>query len=225
MARTVTLADLRSRTLIRAGFPINTQKIDTSAGGWLDDELNQSAAAFWDKILLAWGDDYGSERDTLTTTAGVDTVNLPSDFYRLIGLDWYTGGVYRDMLPFAWADRNRFQNLAWSDGAYPRYMLSGNRLLLVPTPTSVETLRITYVPTLTTIDSTHTLDGVHGWDEYVVLDAAVKCRESCRMEPGTLLSDRAACEARIIAMAPRRDIRETPKLVRRRGRAWMRRYL
>lgn len=225
MARTVTLADLRTRSLIRAGFPSNTAKIDTSTGGWLDDEINNSATALWDKVLLAWGEDYSGTSANVVTVAGTETVALPATFHRLLGVDWYTGGQYREMRPFQWADRNEYQGLSWSDGARPRYMLQGANLLLRPVPTSVETLRVWYVPTLTTVDASHALEGVHGWDEFVVLDVAIKCREACRMDAATLLVDRVRVEDRITAMAPRRDIREPGKVTRRRHRAWARRYL
>lgn len=224
MARTVSLADLRSRSLIRAGLPTNTLKIDTSTGGWLDDEINNSATALYDKILLAWGEDYFGTRSTLLTVAGVDTVNAPTDFYRLLGLDWLSGSEYITLGPIDWSRRNDYQATTWGLSLRPRYLLSANRIILAPTPSSVETLRIHYVPTITTVDSTHPLEGVHGWDEFVVLDVAIKCREACRMDPGTMMVDRDRCEARIVAMAPRRDMREVPKLSRRRVRTWAWRY-
>jgi len=225
MSRTVTLADLVSRTLTRAGLPAYTQKIDTTTGGWLEAEINQSATGLYDKILLAWGEDYFGTSNALTTGIGKWNNNAPSDFYRILGLDWVqSSGALVTLQPLDWSKRAEYTNQTWS-ARTPVYHLQRDIIYWYPTPTSVESVTLNYVPTLATLDGSTDLEGINGWDEFVVLDAAIKCRESCRMDTTTLMADRDRAEARIIAMAPRRDIRATAKVSRRRSRAWAVRYL
>ncbi len=59
------------------------------------------------------------------------------------------------------------------------------------------------------------LDGVQGWEEYVVVDAAIKCKEKEESDASVLAAQKAELRARIVAASKNRDASEPAKVVDR----------
>lgn len=57
---------------------------------------------------------------------------------------------------------------------------------------------------------TYTFDAVSGWEEYIVLDAAIKALIKEESDPSALLTQKAALTQRIMAAAPSRDAAIAP---------------
>jgi hypothetical protein len=81
---------------------------------------------------------------------------------------------------FKLQDRAKFYGGSWSRGRPIAYRLIGRsaqhaeRVELIPTPTGVHTLQVWYAPTAATLSSdTDTYDGRSGFDEWVVIEAAL----------------------------------------------------
>lgn len=177
-----------------------------------DDELNGYIRAshfeLYDLLVQKYGDDYHvAVPHAFVTDGAADRYALPDDFYKLLGVDLLAHGDYVSLRPFAFADRNRRPGLrqpGTRDGL--RYRLSGTQLWLSPLPTAGQTLRVWYVPRLTPLAADDAvLDGVSGWEEYVVVDAAIKCLQKEESDVSVLLAQKAALVRRIESAAENRD--------------------
>jgi hypothetical protein len=229
MPRPVTLADLVDNARLRADMESSSFVTDSEVGGY----CQQSATGLYDIILSAWGERYFFSQADLATVANQAYVNLPDDFYRLLKVGWVigTGADPVRMEPFQ-SDEEWAQlwggGSGWDQGNPPKYQPRGNLLYLNPTPTSVQSLRLQYVPIMPAINDGGLVpvpfQGVNGWDEWITLDVAIKLRIKEESDVRDLQTERAQVEQRIRSMAPRRDMERTHKIQRRRGRSWLSRY-
>lgn len=222
MPAPVTMTQLRTRVLRRADmvFPIspNPAFVDTVTGGELDRYINEAAKEFYDLLLAAYGEDYFYASTLTTTVANVATVVLPSNFYKLLGVDATPAGAAHPIAleRFNWNERNQRPTLIGWDwlSAEPRYRLRGDLLWLMPTPDAAYPITVHYVPTLADInDTTNQLDGINGWDEFVVLRAAIKCLAKEESDTSALMAELGAAKDRIVSMAPPRDIDKPLRVV------------
>jgi len=224
MTRPVTLAALRDGARLRADMESSSFVTDAEVEGY----VQASATWLYDLILSAWGERYFFFQDDVTTTVGKSYANLPDDFYRLLKVGWVSGTAtdpirlepYQD--DEEWSDYWGVTGGVWSRNSPPRYQLRGNRLYLDPDPTSVETLTVQYVPIMPEIDDTGpppvAFEGVNGWDEFIIIDVAIKLRIKEESDVRDLQTERQLQMQRIEQMAPRRDVGRTHKVQRRRAR-------
>jgi hypothetical protein len=119
--------------------------------------INGSLYELYDLLVAAYGSDYYATSYSFTTTGSADTYALPSDFYKLLGVDLQVatapnGNV--SLRPFNFAERNRsgypnMQPIAggqwWSN---LRYRLNANTLWLTPRAMGGQTILLWYVPKL-----------------------------------------------------------------------------
>jgi hypothetical protein len=153
---------------------------------WVD-LFNSAYADLYDLVVGAYDNYYVSEEST-TLVTGTDTYDLPDDFYKLIGVDFLVGGTYITLFPFVEAERN--QPFAGASS--------------IPSGT----IRLRYVPApaqYTVDDLDEEIDGVAGWDEYVVnlmAEAALTAEES---DTTAVQNQLKRLRQRIIDMAPNRD--------------------
>lgn len=223
MARSVSLATLVQEARLRADMESSSFVTDTEVGRL----VQASGTWLYDLILSAWGERYFFEQSDVTTTASQAYVSLPSDFYRLLKVGWVEGGSTDPLRlePFQsdeeWSDAYWGSAASWSRTNPPRYQVRGSDYLyLDPTPSSVQTLRVQYVPIMPEIEDTTPVpfQGVHGWDEFIVLDVAIKLRIKEESDVRDLQGERQMQIQRIEGMAPRRDVGRTHKVQRRRAR-------
>lgn len=218
MASTVSLAVLVAAIRRRAD---NQRRTDAEIGL----EANRSAKALDGMITKKWSCLYRFTQTDLTTTAAQAYVAAPADFKDLIKIGWVNGsdpirldkmGIENEWVPTT--------SGSWHWGTVvPRYDVRGQNIWLAPTPTTVETLRLQYVPVLPTIeDSTPTpLDAFNGWEDWVINDVAAKllAEEETDNTMVSQLRDRAG--ARIKEEASTRDLGNAPTVQRvRYRRAW-----
>lgn len=209
MATTMTLLQLRTAARQRADMVNSTFISDAE----LTSYVNQSAYELYDLLVEKYGDDYFVKLPAPTyTTDGVSTTfTLPADFYKLIGVDlavsmpdwWVT------LKPFEMAERNRFalRNFQSFYGlSNLRYKLAGNSIWFSPTPPAGQSYRLWYVPRWTELAAdADTLDGVSGWTEYVVVDAAIKMMQKEESDVSALMVQKQALLKRIETAAANRD--------------------
>jgi hypothetical protein len=180
MARLVTLASLRQQSQQRADME-NSTFLGTSE--W-NANINASAAELYDLLTTVY-EDYFQDSITFTTVAGQDKYTLPSTFFKLLALDQQNGAsMPTTCKPFEFAERNRFA----------KYNTVG------------QTFEVFFVPAcpLLVLD-TDTFDGVNGWDEYIVIDAAIKAKTKEETSIAELSKAKNDMIARIRASAPNRD--------------------
>ena len=180
MARIVTLASLRLQAQRRADME-NSSFLGTQE--W-NDMINASAAELYD-ILTRVYEDYFQASFPFVTVSGQSAYPLPSDFYKLLGLDQQTGvNVNITCQPFEFAERNKFS----------------------PYNSSGQSFTVQYVPSCPLlVYDTDTFDGVNGWEEYIVVDVAIKALTKEESSTQELEAAKMALLKRIESSAPNRD--------------------
>ena len=74
------------------------------------------------------------------------------------------------------------------------------------------TVVLWYVPTITKlVNDADLLDGVNGWEEYIILDSAIKCMVKEESDPSALLAQLQLVKDRIATMSKDRDQGEPQK--------------
>lgn len=217
MATTLTLAQLRT---------LSQQESDMVNSTFISDAewntyINQSYFELYDLLIQKYGDDYFSNSVEFTTDGTSQMYALPngtnysgaSAFYKLLGVDLSLAPNNTDswitIRRFNMSDRNRYSvpNFQSFYGVTNlRYRLNANNLWLTPIPQDGQTMRIWYVPRLTTLSAdADTADGISGWTEYIVVDAAIKAKDKEESDTSVLLARKAGLIQRIESAAENRD--------------------
>jgi len=208
MARNVTLLSLRTQARQRAD--------KVNSGYILDSELNQyinnSAAELYDLLVGAYGNDYYMKTYTFQVNNTDREYPLPSDFYKLEGIDLYINpSRFITLKQFMFNERGRYQDGSnWAAIVAiqgPRYHLKNNVIEFNPSPPGQYKMNMFYVPELPEmILDTDTFDGINGWEEYIIVDAAIKMLQKEESDVSVFLAQKAALKERINTMAENRDI-------------------
>lgn len=210
MATTMTLAELRNAVRQRSDME-NSQFVKDAE---VNSYINQSYFELYDLLVQKYGDNYFVASPYSFVTDGTsEDYSLPSDLYKLLGVDlalsnstdsWVT------IKPFNFAERNRyavpnFQSFYGITNL--RYRLLGNNIKFTPIPQANQNMRLWYVPRLTTLaNDSSTVDGISGWTEYIIIDAAIKCLQKEESDVTVLLAQKAAIIQRIENAAENRDV-------------------
>lgn len=210
MARAVTLADLKSRCRKRADME--------NSGFVLDPELveyiNESISDLYDMLIEKYGDDYYTKPIpyAITVSGSVNQYNLPSDFYKSRGVDLVIGSNEAISIKnFAFAERNKFKNsysLSWGqDGVSGvRYRIIGRKIWFLPTPDNNAVVNIWYIPLAPVLESdSDEFDPINGWEEYVIVDTAIKMLTKEESDTSALELRKLKLEQRINTAANNRD--------------------
>ena len=177
--------------------------------------INDSYKELYDLLIQKFGDDYFfSVSSNITTDGTNDLYALPSDFYKLYGVDLSLTGGNPDgwitVKQFNKADRNRyavpnFQSFYGITNL--RYRLRGSNLWLTPLPSSGQKLRVLYAPRPTDIvDGSSTIDGVSGWEQYIVSDVCIKYCGAEETDPQLFMAQKASLKQRIEEAAANRNV-------------------
>jgi hypothetical protein len=181
--------------------------------------VSQSAKELWDILAQKFGDDYFvAVPYTYTTGNNQQLYPLPSDFKALLGVEVALNpgdaNSYVTLKKFEFIQRNlwNYPNVYTFYGiTNMRYRLNGNNIMIVPTSQAGQTIRIWYVPRPSQlINSWDTLDGVAGWEEYVIADVCSKAliKEESFEQAQAFEMLKAALLTRVEEAAENRDIGE-----------------
>jgi hypothetical protein len=189
--------------------------------------INQSYFELYDLLVTVYEDYFMAPVFTMTTNGTSQFYPLPDGltvmdaqtsliakpFYKLLGVD-----LGLDNAQNAWVTLKKFDFIARNRFVYPnisstflgvfnlQYRIMGNQIEFIPTPSSAQTIRIWYVPRLTQLlADTDIMDGVSGWTEYVVVDAAIKALNKEESDTTALQMRKAALLDRIQSTAMNRD--------------------
>lgn len=192
MATTMTLLQLR--TAVRQRADIVNSLFFTDAE--LTSYINQSLFELYDLLVESYGENYFVAPPFTITTDGINQFyNLPTNFYKELGVDLLLNGQQESAVtvrPFNFSERNKYSipNFQTFYGVTNlRYRLNGNQIWFTPLPASGQTIKLWFIPAMTTLSGdTDTFDGFSGWTEYVIIDAALKCKIKEESD-GTLLVD------------------------------------
>lgn len=201
---TITLLQLRTQARQRADMEKSLLVSDTELTAY----VNSSIAELHDLLISAYESDYSISSNSFNTTAGTDTYALPSDFYKLRGVDITVNSTVQNLQPFNFNERNVNQNQGWfiPGSAIPRYRTVGNNLVFSPKPDGAVPVKLWYIPVATKLVSdTDELSDLNQFAEYVIIDAAIKMLIKEESDVTVLMASKAAMVQRINSMAANRD--------------------
>lgn len=201
MASLITLAQLRMQSQQRADME-NAQLLSNPE--W-NTNINKSAARLYN-ILTTVFEEYYVKNSILSLTPSTATYPLPVDFYKLIRIDEIVSGS---------ATLNVTTGL---------YELNGQAVTVKPYNeqeknkytqfTGARSLIQNYIPVMTPMVSDgDTFDGVNGYEEWIICDAAKKARRKEESDTSDLERDMADVRKEIEDSAPNRDAGHAPRMV------------
>ena len=188
------LGDIAERIDVPA-FSTSTHITKATATRW----VNQSGRQLGSRIRGAFGEEYAAKEDTINVTAGNNQYALPSDYLRTIHMRWESSGGSTIYLPRASAQavgqiptalRHDVTRVSSPFG----YHITGDNVEFWPPPDGVETMTHRYISTLYFFNTggtpivdmsadTDYVDGVNGWEEYIVLDCCIKHANNEEQDP------------------------------------------
>lgn len=205
-----TLGSIRLQAQQRADM-VNSNFI--SAAEW-NAYINASYYELYDILIQKFGEDYFvAQPYTYTTQTSLQLYPLPTDFYKLLGVEIQlnTGN------PMSWVTLKNFQFIDRNRWSYPniytfygitnlRYRLNGSNLMIAPVPQAGQTIQIWYIPRQSTlINDGDIVDGVSGWQEYIVVDACIKAWNKQESDPSVFMAQKQALLKRIEEASENRD--------------------
>jgi len=219
MARSVTLSTMITRVRQRTDD-------ESSAARYTDqeitDNLNEGIADLVDVVRGVFGQDYFRSASTFTTVNGTAVYALPADFLSLLSVDIVVNGTMTlSARPYMESERNAYKFFpgGWIYNQPIFYRLTASNITFIPTPPGAYSITLNYQPVSAYLNATFdvngaltsggngTIDGIGGWEEYAVLDAAIKILikdKETGMIP-VLEGRKAEMKDRVQAMAPQRD--------------------
>ncbi len=207
----VTLSELMQHSRSRADMENSSFVDDTE----LISYINHSIAELHDILVQTYGADYNVKNVTFNLTNAVDTYAISSlvtagDFYKLYGLDAKINfSDWTTLSPFNFNERNRFQhfNVSTYLGITNfRYRLNGGNIIFAPIPDSAMPVRLWYIPVAPRLTNlTDTLDDLNEYDEYIIVDVAIKMLQKEESDVSVLMAQKAALKLRIEQAAQNRD--------------------
>lgn len=165
------------------------QRADMENSSFIGDDewlamCNASCTNLWDRLIETYGSDYEvADSYTLTTDGTSDSYTLPTDFYKLLGVDLQLGANssssdgWVTIWRFNFAERNQYTlpNIfsLWGRTNL-KYRLRGNKIWFIPLPAGGQYLRLWYAPRFTPFTATSDTIDFLGWQEWAINDMAMK---------------------------------------------------
>jgi hypothetical protein len=200
-----TLTSFRSR--IRERVDLQGDNFVTDAATSLDQWINDSITELYD-LLVGASDDWYLTSQNVTVSNGQSTFAVPTGMVRWRGLERDQGGGQLWPVPRGqWNER-------WQYISDLRYVITGATVRLFPPTLAPGSYVAWYVPVPTALVSAgDSFDGINGWEEYVVLDCAIKCRGKGEDDADPMMIAKAAMLKRIQTMAGNRDGGEPQRII------------
>lgn len=209
----VSLTTLLGRARERADMVSSDFITDAKFTDW----INRGLQMLWEKLIAAYDANYFEKQGSITLVDGTSDYSLPSDFFKLYGIDWNNGpsGTVVTLRPYTFAERNAYRNSNILVGATyldPRYHLGRNAAGTAPAlrilPANISgTLTVFYAPILTVLVSgSDTVDVLNGWEEYAVIYAAIQALNKEESSVTALQNELDRMEGELVEMANGRDI-------------------
>jgi hypothetical protein len=197
----LTLATIRSR--VRTLGDYANSAVFTDA--FINEQVNDAVGDYCDLLDQTW-EGYRDTTGTVTTTANVATVSLPTDFLKARAVDLLDGGRYYPLR------RYQISQAYGYDLQTERplgYIQRANVLELFPTPNAVYTIRLRYIPAASVlVNNADSIDVPNGWEGFIIHTALLKLdeREERPLQDRLNIIDRY--RQRIVAAANDRNTAE-----------------
>lgn len=217
----VTLTNLTDRAKQMADLVGSSFVSSTEWTTWINSGLME----LYDIVVAAY-EDYFTTSTTSTITTG-SSFSLPAAFYKLRGIDYQlTSTDYINVPQFNFNERNRQVEWAYSargNDSVRRYRIIADTIEITPTDRASGTYRIWYMPAATALsggsDTIPTALSKAGWEEYIVLYAAIKAKLKGEEDAADMENQKAALAQRITSMSANRNADQPERItdLSRRG--------
>lgn len=209
MARTFTVAQIRNRVRELTDTENSRNLSDTE----LNSRISSAYAKYYCKLVKV-GIAYPSEVVQNIVTTGANTYPLPGDHFATLRVDYqYQPSYFYELDEIDVREVTDFQ---WPGSYAFCYRLAGGNILLYPLPTAGGLYLHTYVPAPADLtQDLQTVDGVAGWEDAIVLDAAIRALMKGDDDVANLLRERDIVDARIDEEAEMRSLTRSRHIVRR----------
>lgn len=201
-----TLAQLRDKVRQRADMETSQFIKDAE----LTSYINNSYAELYD-LLVSRFEDYYIKSLAFSIATG-NTYAVPADFYKLRGVDLkIDSGIdspWTTVFPFNFTERNRIESKTRNilGRMTVSYRLAGQNIMIYPEDRAPNDYRMWYIPRYTPLSAdSDQLSDVMDFEEYIIVDAAIKCLVKEESDPQALMILKAALKQRIEEMASNRD--------------------
>jgi hypothetical protein len=213
MARTVTVSSIVSQIRQRADLENDTDRFPDSE---LATYVSQSWCELYNEIVLTNGDHYLSNV-TQVITPGLDTYALPADFYLDRGVDFVQSGYTFTLPRWSFEERESYQFAgSYAFGMPTSYRIIGGNVVFKPVPQS-GSYKLYYYPTPTVLTIASSVDGIAGFEEFLVLDGALKALRKDNRVPPELYQDRNNALAVVRAALAGRSHSHPDRIISRYG--------
>lgn len=206
----VTLGELKTRTREQAD-QVGSKFISEAELGHF---LNLEGSELYDLLVTRYQDYLTAPEYTFALVSGQQDYTLPDDFYKLLAIDIKSGTDWIRLRRFSMADRNVIGPTITAD---LRYRLLGNAIRFAPSPMSLDTVRLWYVPQYRRmVDDNDKLNFafVNGWEDYLIAGACARCAIKEESDAQQFLAMKAAIRQRIIEASANRDAHEPSRVQR-----------
>lgn len=223
MADTLTLLQLRTRTRERADQENSSRITDSELNGYIDYSYKE----FYN-LLVGAVEDYNLTEFSFTISSG-NTQAVPTDHFKFRGLDDLTDSANpRTVRKYNFAERNElgYGRMGYFGSRYSDvwYRLIGSLITIKPPERAARPYKLYYVPIPATLSADiDVASGINGWLEYVIIDAAIKCKHKDEEDAKPLLAAKRDIFLQIEALKSSRDQGSPEKTARvrsLRNRRW-----
>lgn len=186
----------------------DTQNTNAVSDAEITVFINTALATLRD-IIIGADEDFEISSQSYTST-GSEFFDLPADFYQLRGVDYVVSSTESHTLtPFSFTERNKNRNVnalyRFNTFSSYSYHLVGTQLQIIPTPASGVAFKMWYIPNYTALSGSDTFNFYNGWDEFVVMDAAIKVATKVEDDPSPFIRERTVHATRIKSAATSRN--------------------
>lgn len=189
--------------------------------------INESIYSLTGRLLAKYGQDYLHDDDTINTVAGTANYDLPDNCFQVKFFRVTLNNNARVNIPRATTDYLDVdtEDNGWNFlGTRPHHRIQGNKVRFEPTPQAVHAVKVYYYPTLPCeddggdpiaelTDEDDKFNGHWGWEQWVVLDAAIKLKNLQEESTTDLIKEKAERWAEIEELADNR-ITSEPESIR-----------
>ncbi len=218
MPRTVTLGDLATRVRYIADLVNNQFVTDTM----IYQFINDGNSVLYNKLLRADPERYMREHTPTIDANG--EFSTEATYFGTIAIDWSedsNSGIWHNVPRIFATEANAYDHdnddSGVPSGWHPIFdttVAYGVRIRLLPNPSSRYTIRHKYTvaPAELTVAG-QIIDGISGWEEYLVLYAAIKCKIREESSTTALENQLARYEEELDSMIEARNVTEAGRVI------------
>ena len=168
MARSYQWSEIRNRIRQR----VNKEKSQFVTDSEINGLMEEAYATMYNKLVNT-NENYFITSTTISLVAGTANYDLPTDFFKLKGIDISRNGFLYPMNLVPWDHRNKYQVTTSYQSTPIDYMFYGNQIRFLPIPNAGFSVTAYYIPAPPVYVSDSTLiDGVAGFEKYIIYSVA-----------------------------------------------------